>query len=126
MTNKLYEIILDEIKTIQNVRVVRHGIVEEDYKSNGCNTNLAEIVVDFDTRRKKNWRGLLLREREPVIDIWDIRRRIRYKFNYSLTKANNVRLEYQEKKEYDGQKLLDKVFISITPLFISDEAFHKT
>ncbi len=119
MTNKLYGLILHEIQTMgPDTRVRKHGNVEENYESNGHNTNLAEIVVDFTTRRKKNWRGLLLREREPVVDIEDIRRRIRYALHYFPTEANSIRLEYQKKEESGGQKLLDKVVISTTPIFI--------
>ena len=119
MTNELYGLILREILTMgPDTRVKKHDGVEENYESNGFNTNLAEIVVDFATRRKKNWRGWLLRERESIVDIWDIRRRIRYALNYFPTEANSVRLEYQKKKEYGEQKLLDKVVISTTPLFI--------
>ncbi len=127
MVNELYGLILHEIQAMSlDTKVRKHGSVEENYESNGCNTNLAEIVVNFATKRKKNWRGLLLREREPVVDIWDIRRRIRYKLNYFPTKVNDMRLEYQEKKEYDGQKLLNKVVITTSPLFISESQDYKS
>lgn len=114
MTNGLYELLLHEISTIPHVNVIKDGMVDNE----GYDTELAEIVVGFDTRLKHGLRGRLLRKTEPIVNLKDIRRRIRYALHYFPTEANSIRLEYREKKESPGQKLLDKVVISTTPLFI--------
>ena len=76
MSNLLYNLALEKIRTMEGVGIVRAynpdvrtSVEDTDYE------RLGEIVVEFATKRKKGLPGLL-GKRQPVIGLEDIRRRL--------------------------------------------------
>ena len=119
MTSKLdgliYEPILHEIQRIPHVKIINHSMVD----NKGHDTELAEIVVGFDIRKKYGWRGVLLGKTEPVVNLGDIMRHIQSACGHRPFDDNDRRLFYKIKEKIDGkEKLLYCLEISTTPLFI--------
>lgn len=76
MVNNLYDVALKELESIDGVEIVRKfnpnvraSVEDTDYE------RLSELVVEFNTARKKGLAGLF-RRREPVVGLEDIRERL--------------------------------------------------
>ncbi|KKM17121.1 hypothetical protein LCGC14_1678870 [marine sediment metagenome] len=94
MDNKLYNTALKELETMKGVRIVR--VCNPGCKAEVQDTHynrLSEIVVEFDTVKKKGIAGLL-GKRQPVIGLEDIRKRLNELFDAEPFVHSNVMLQY--------------------------------
>ena len=76
MENDLYDVALKELESTEGLEIVRK--FNPDVKASVEDTNyerLSEIVVKFDTARKKGFAGLFGR-REPIVGLEAIRKRL--------------------------------------------------
>jgi len=111
----IYEPILQEIKTMPHVNIRKDGMADNE----GHDAEWAEIVVGFDTIRKRNWRGLLFGETEPIANLEDVREHIQHTCGYRPVEANDRRLFYKIKERIDGkEKLLYCLEVSTVAIFI--------
>lgn len=94
MDNKLYNLAFKELRTMKGVRIVRacnpgcKAEVQDTHYS-----RLSEIVVEFDTEKRKGLAGLF-GKKKPIIGLKDIKSRLDKSLGVEPFIHTNVMLQY--------------------------------